>query len=361
MLETASLDPGSAISGFCQFPVRTQLRNFFLSLPERGLRSVTALAGGLFRELGDTAIPKTIRRSQLYRNLVEATLRFLIEQVGQVKGVYPDGEKLAEHFLVRRAAGNGIELIGILTFRASPVWVLAALADASGAGRFLVREITASLKAEGLLDQETEFDTVDQMLVGLEASAGRLAATVNMPPLDVKSLRQEWNALRADLARIPPRQLPGTQALRDLWNDIEQEAGRQNRSVFQVSSLMAISAMKSVPDKARWLSASARFAARKTGAAVAAILLKDYRTSLKQIRQTGYVRYAVGQYRPYLSAAVSQFSPRRQSLTERLIARAAQRKKELHRKRSRTRRRKKKGARVRRPRSLSNPKQLQTP
>ena len=303
-----------------------KLRNFLLSLPERGVRSATALAGGLLREVGDVAIPKTIRRSQLYRNLVDATLRFLIEQVGQVKDAYPDGEKLSEDFLVRRAAGNGIELIGILAFRASPVWVLAALADASGAGRFLVREITASLKKEGLLEQQANFDTVDEMLVGLEASAGRLAATVNTPPLDVKSLRQEWNALRGDLAKIPPRQMPGTQALRDLWEEIEHEAGRQNRSVFQVSSLMAISAMKSVPEKARWLSASARSAARKTGTAVAGLLLDDYRTSLKQIRETGYVRYAVDQFRPYLSAAASQFSPRHQSLTERLISKATQRK-----------------------------------
>ena len=321
--------------------MQTRLRNFLLSLPERGLRSATALAGGLLREVGDVALPKTIRRSQLYRNLVEITLRFLIEQVGQVKDVYPGGEKLSEDFLVRRAAGNGIELIGLLTFRASPVWVLAALADASGAGRFLVREITASLKTEGLLDQGAEFNTVDEMLVGLEASAGRLAATVNTPPLDVKSLRQEWNALRGDLARIPPRQLPGQQVLRDLWKEIEQEAGRQNRSVFQVSSLMAISAMKSVPEKARWLSASAGSAARKTGTIVAAILLEDYRSSLRQIRETGYVRYAVEQFRPYLSAAVSQFSPQRQSLTERLISRAARRKKPDS-KRSRPYRRKKK-------------------
>jgi hypothetical protein len=351
--------------------VRTQLRNFLLSLPERGLRSASALAGGLLREVGDIAIPKTIRRSQLYRNVVDATLQFLIEQVGQVKGVYPDGEKLSKHFLVRRAAGNGIELIGILTFHASPVWVLAALADASGTGRFLVREITATLKAEGLLDPGAEFNTVDEMLVGLEASAGRLAGTVNTPPLDVKSLRQEWNALRGDLARISPRQLPGTRALRDLWKAIEQEAARQNRTVFQVSSLMAISAMKSVPAKARWLSASARSAARKTGTAVGGILLEDYQASLKQLRQAGYARYAVDHFRPYLLAAVSQFSSRRQSLTERLILMAARRKARRS-KSSRTSRRKKKrlisvallakeSPRVRRPRSLSNLKQLKRP
>src|SRR5262245_3773110 len=97
---------------------------FLLSLPERVLRSTTALAAGLLREIGEVTVPLSIRRGRLYENLVHVTLRFLIEQVGGVEGVYPGEEKLAEDFLVRRTAGNGIELIGILAFRASPVWVL---------------------------------------------------------------------------------------------------------------------------------------------------------------------------------------------------------------------------------------------
>ena len=161
----------------------------------------------------------------------------------------------------------GIELIGILAFRASPVWVLAALADASGAGRYLIREISASLKDDGLLERSTEFTTVDEMLAGLEASSGRLAATINTPPLDVATLRQEWSALRRDLSRIPPKQLPRIDSLRELWAGIRDEAQKQHRSVFQVSSLMAMSYITNVPQKPRWLSASARSAARKTGVA----------------------------------------------------------------------------------------------
>ena len=111
------------------------LRDYVLSLPERVVRSASALAGGLLNEIGGAALPVALRRTRLYRSMVETTLRFLIEQVGEVEGVFPPGTKLAENFLVRRTAGNGIELIGILTFRASPVWVLAALADLSGAGR----------------------------------------------------------------------------------------------------------------------------------------------------------------------------------------------------------------------------------
>jgi hypothetical protein len=312
--------------------VQPKSRNFLLSLPERGLRSVTALAGGVLRELGEVSIPQTVRRSQLYRNLVEATLRFLIEQVGQVKGVYPGEEKLSEDFLLRRAAGNGVELIGILAFRASPVWVLAALADASGAGRYLIREIATSLQEEGLLDRTAKFTTVDEMLDGLEASAGRLAATVNTPPLDVATLRQEWTALRRDLSRIHPKQLPRMQVVRDLWKEIRHTAQKENRTVFQVASLMAMSAMNTVPEKARWLSASARSAARKTGVTVATVLLEDYRATLKHIRNTGYLPYAARQLRPYVSAAVSQFSPRRSSLTEKMLSRSSRGSKKSSRK-----------------------------
>ena len=307
-------------------------RNFLLSLPERGLRSVTALAGGVLRELGEVSIPQTIRRSQLYRNLVEATLRFLIEQVGQVKGVYPGEEKLSKDFLLRRAAGNGVELIGILAFRASPVWVLAALADASGAGRYLIREIATSLQEEGLLDRTAKFTTVDEMLDGLEASAGRLAATVNTPPLDVATLRQEWTALRRDLSRIHPKQLPRLQVVRDLWKEIQQTAQKENRTVFQVASLMAMSAMNTVPEKARWLSASARSAARKTGVTVATVLLEDYRATLNHIRTIGYIHYAARQLRFYVFVAVSQFSPRQSSLTEKMLSRSSRGSKKSSRK-----------------------------
>ena len=123
-----------------------RVASYLLSVPERAVRSVSALAAGLVREIGNVALPGSLRRTRLYQNLVEGTLRFLIEQVGGVEGAYPAEGRLAEDFAVRRAAGNGIEWVGILAFRASPVWVLAALADLSGAGRHLVQQIAQTLQ-----------------------------------------------------------------------------------------------------------------------------------------------------------------------------------------------------------------------
>src|ERR1700680_3125440 len=148
---------------------------FLLSLPERVFRSASALAAGLVREIGNITLPMRVRRTRLYQTMVETTLRFLIEQVGQVEGSYPAEGKLAENFLLKRTLGDGIDLAGLAAFHASPVWVLAALADISGAGRQLIDEISASLKDEGLLDRNTKVENVDQVLDGLERTAGQRA------------------------------------------------------------------------------------------------------------------------------------------------------------------------------------------
>jgi hypothetical protein len=297
------------------------VKTYLFSLPERFARSAVGLGAGVVREVGEVAIPKGVRRSQLYQNLVDAMLRFLIERVGGVDGVYDSDATMTEDFLIRRAAGNAIEVLGVVTFRASPVWVLAALADVCGAGRHLIPEIAETLKANDLLDKDAEFTTVEQMLDALERASARLASTVNTPPLDVATLRQEWQALREEIRSIPPANLPSREALRDIWTLLKNESVRQNRSVFEMSSMLALSAAAKLPDRLRWLSASARLATGRTGQMVAGALLDDYRQTLGEIRQVGFGSYALRQCRPYVRAAAGQFSPGRRTWTERLIDR----------------------------------------
>lgn len=295
------------------------VRTYFLSLPERLLRSAVGLGAGVAREVGTVVVPRRVRSGRLYQNLVDTTLRWLIEQVGGLEGIYGDEEKLAENFLARRTAGNAIEALGIVAFRASPVWVLAALSDLCGMGRHLIPEIAGALKAQGLLENDREFTSVDQMLDGLERTSARLAATVNTPPLDVAMLRQEWQAIRADARSIGPGALPSRDTLRGLWSELKAESARQERSVFDTSTMLAVSAVRRLPDGVRWLSASAIVGAGRTGQVVAAALLDDYRRTLADIRQAGFAAYAVQQCRPYVRAALAQFSPRRRTLTERLM------------------------------------------
>jgi hypothetical protein len=293
---------------------------YLVSLPERVLRSVSALAGGLVREIGDVTIPARVRRTHLYRSLVDETLRFVIEKVGEVKGTYPVDDDATRGFLLRRTAGNGIELAGILAFRASPVWVLAALADISGAGRDLIREIAATLQSQGLMEPGSNTDTVEQILDGLEKTAGRAAHACNMPPLDVAGLRKEWKEIREAAAHIPAPNLPSAESIRNGWEDLKKEAAAQERAVFELSSLLALSAVRRVPAQLRWLGQSTISAAQTTKKVFAGALLEHYSKTLHEIHETGFVRYWMREFRPYLKAAVVQFSPRHRSLTGRFFA-----------------------------------------
>jgi hypothetical protein len=294
---------------------------YILSLPERVIRSLGALSGGLLKEIGSVALPPGIRQTTLYRTMVEVTLRFLIEEVGQVEGVYPYSDRLAQNFLLQRTASHGIELLGILAFRASPVWVLAALADITGGGHRLIHEISQALKNEGLLDPNARFERMDQLLDGLEKTSDHLAQTLNLPPVDVPGLRREWEKLKEELQRIPPKNLPAPERLDRIWTELQQTAITQNRSVFTISSLIAVSTIAHVPANLLWLSRAAHSAARRTGTVVGTALLDHYSQTLGEITRTGFLEYWTREFRPYLRAAAEQFAPGRESLTERLLHR----------------------------------------
>ena len=92
--------------------------------------------------------------------------------------------------------------------------------------------------------QDAEFTTVDQMLEGLERTSARLAETFNTPPLDVASLRAEWRAIRREAKLLPAASLPSRETISDLWQRMKTESARQERSVFETSSVMALSAVR---------------------------------------------------------------------------------------------------------------------
>ncbi len=300
------------------------IRRYLLSFPERVVRSALGLGAGVAREIGAVALPAGVRGSQLYQNLVDATLRYLTEKVGGVEAAGADAD-IPDDFVARRAAGNAVEVLGVVAFRASPVWVLAALADIAGLGRHLIPEIAASLKARGLLDEATQFTTLDQILDGLERTSGHLASTINAPPLNVAELRAELAALREDARGLKPGHLPSAESIRGLWSQLQAESARHGRSVFETSSLLAVSAARALPRSVLRLGTSAGVGAAKSGQVLGAALLEDYRRTLEELREMGYAAYARRQLRPYVRAAAAQFSPGRRTLTERILERVSRR------------------------------------
>ncbi|MEI9974307.1 MAG: hypothetical protein WDO73_21010 [Ignavibacteriota bacterium] len=100
---------------------------------------------------------------------------------------------------------------------------------------------------------------------------------------------------------------------------MRRTAKEQNRSVFTVSSLIAVSALAHVPSNVLWLSRAAHSAARRTGKVLGSAILDDYVRSLDEISRTGFVGYWTREFRPYLRAAAVQFAPAHETLTEKLL------------------------------------------
>ena len=292
---------------------------YALSLPERTVRTLSALSGGLLREVSELALPAQVREAALYRATAGIGLRFLIEQLGDVYNVYPRHDPLSRKFVRRYAVGASIEMVGIATFFLSPVWVLAALGDVTRVGKTLFSEIGDALKAEGLIEPDTQFETMAQLLDGLERTSTHLALTVNMPPLDTPGLRREWKQFRENLASVPPGRLPSSADVERAWNNLQAVSKKVDRPVFSVSSAMGMSALSSVPGHLLWLSRSAAVAARTTGVVVGGALLKHYAAASRELTKTGFAAYWAKHSRPYMLAAIRHYLPEKKSWTERVL------------------------------------------
>jgi hypothetical protein len=160
---------------------------------------------------------------------------------------------------------------------------------------------------------------MDQLLEGLENTAAQLADTVNAPPLDIAGLRLEWNKLVDQARRLPSPRLPSRSTVTGLWADLAAAAAEQDRSVFEVSSLLAISAVSTLPKRARILSRSAALAAGKSGGVLSQALLDHYRLTLREVGEIGFLDYGTRQLTPYLRAALRGFSPQQETTTGGLV------------------------------------------
>jgi hypothetical protein len=276
-----------------------KLAPYLLSLPERSLRSLTAITAGLLREAGEIVIPGHFRRTKLYFSLVEQTLRFFVEQIGQVEGAYGKDGELPADFMVRRGAGNGIEWLSLAVLHVSPVWVLAGLSDLSGAGGRVLNEIAANFEKEGLLQGSGHIRTMSQLLEALERGSGHLAETVNTPPLNIAALRQEWEQLKSSV-EIPP----DPQAVAAQWQQLQATAAKADRSILEVSTAVALSTLRSAKQH------------------LADPILTHYQETLAEMEKVGFPQFLHRELQPYLSAALNNFSPDRRSTTEALLIKA---------------------------------------
>jgi hypothetical protein len=277
-------------------------RSYLTSLPERTARAGAALAGGLIYEASEVVLPVAVRRSRLYQAIVARLLRITIELVGGVEGVYPAQVMPVRELLVRKTAGNVVELSSFLAIGWSPVWLLAGASDLVGGTKVYLRTLVTELRDAGVLAADADVASFEELLTALEDTSGLLADTVDVPPLNVPSVRASWQELQRQAA-----DLPDAAGLEKVFAELQLAARQEDRSILEISSMVALGAVRS-------------------GVRLGNVHIFDYyRRALRTIVEEGLLSFLRRISTPYLTRAGSHFDPRSSTYSERLLRRWADR------------------------------------
>ena len=273
-------------------------RSYLASVCERTARAGAALTGGLVYEASEVMLPLAVRRSKLYQAIVGRLLRIIIELVGGVEGVYPTQEMPVRELLVRKTAGNAIELSSFLAVGWSPVWLLAGASDLVGGAKVYLRTLVTALQDAGLLAADAEVSSFEELLTVLEGTSSVLADTVDVPPLNLPSVRTSWQELRRQAA-----DLPDAAGLEKIFAELQLAARQEDRSILEISSMVALGAVRA-------------------GVRLGNVHIFDYyRLALRTIVEEGLLSFLRRTSTPYLTRASSHFDPRSSTYSERLLLR----------------------------------------
>jgi hypothetical protein len=272
--------------------------DILLSLPERLVRVFSAGLGGLVYQLSLALLPGWVRRSKLYRATIERLLRIFVELLGGVQGAFPAEAMSARELATRKAAGNVVELVSFAAVGWSPVWLLAAAADVMGGTQVYLQALVRDLQREGVLDAQTQVDSIEALLVELEQTLGQAADTVDLPPLNVDDMRASWTELKGRASS-----LPDAEALARIYADLLAVAHQEGKSVYHTSSLIAQGAVR-------------------TGLEMGNLhIFAYYRESLDAIASEGLSHYIQRVSRPYLMAIAAHLDSNNPTHTERFLVR----------------------------------------
>ena len=309
---TADRDPGIA-------RVRSYLL-YGLSLPERTLRSTTAVVGGALDSSMKLLVPQAFRSSRSYTIFVQQMLDFMVEEMGRVD--LPEDEESevsddpeVESFVARKTVGSFVEIAGWATLHVSPVTVLAIFSDLAYGSKTYLNELSLELKSQGVIDPDTTIDQVSDLLDAVSKTSGMTAQNFDMPPISVEGLRQTVEQTRKAIAETSPTKLIPQSELKRLWNEMKETAEQQEVNLFSISSTMTLYALNKVGTVGK----STVSAVTVAGNMFDRHILDYYRSGLGEIRSRGVYTTLRENSQPYMEAAWNNFSTSQSTITEDLV------------------------------------------
>ena len=295
-----------------------------LSLPERALRTTSAMVGGVLRESASLLVPQAFRDSKSYNMFVGQMLDFVANDIGGVKtdaeSKAGEGESETEEgvdsYVAKKTVSSFVELAGMAMLHVSPMTVLAITSDIAYGSNALLKELSVELKKQGVIPEESTIDSTADLLAVVGETSGDAANVFDLPPLSVEGLTDTVNKTKDQVAKLDPKNLLPQKEIQRLWDDMYSMAAKQDVSVFDVSSAMTMYTFNQVGNVAK----GALTTVRVTGDLLDRHVVDHYWQALSDIGQQGLYSFVGNVGRPYVEAVWHNFSMERETVTEDLLS-----------------------------------------
>ena len=273
-----------------------------LSATERTVRATSAVAVGVTTFLSKTILPETARQTQFYKYTLGMFQRFVMEKVAQMEVETTDSTyPITPDYIPRKTVGTAVEMAGIFTVGFSPLWIFAILSDGAAGGRVYFDRLVEQLKADGLLEEEQNFERLDELFVAVQGATDSSAQVIDLPPLstdDFSTFAGDIRTKYGDLVEQSGALMP---QLDKLWAGMQQLATRENLSIGRLADYMTMDALAQ--------GASVAWAAGKTGINLFdETILESYRQTLAEMNEQGIDRYFSQHMAPFWEKAREFYS-----------------------------------------------------
>lgn len=288
---------------------------FGLSLPERVLRSGVGVAAGAAKETATFLIPQAFQSSKTYEVVLKNALKFLTEDVGGVEGKQ-DEQPMADDFVARKAVGNFVDMAGWATLHLSPVWFMAIVSDVAYGTKEYVSELADELKKQGLIDENSTINNVDDVLDAVQNASGQTASLFDTPPLSVEQLRESLEKTRASITSADYRRVLPEAELKSYWNEMRQISNEEGVSLIGVSGALTMHTLGKVSTVSKGTLAGVQV----VGGLFSRHVVGHYADALEEIRSKGFYQMVNDSSAPYIEAVWSNFSIDKETWTEQLVS-----------------------------------------
>jgi hypothetical protein len=268
-------------------------------------------------------VPQAFRSSKTYSIMIQQMLDFLAEDVGGVARAGTAGPDQTKDFVARKAVGSFVDMASLATLHLSQILLLAVVGDVAYGTRTYLQELAASLKQQGVLDQHSTIDNVDDLLAAVAGAAQTTAGTLNAPPISVAGLKRTVDDTRAAIAKIDPVKVLPQAELQRLWDEIHKVAAKEGLNPLAVSGAITLYTLGAIGTVGR----GALSTVTAAGALFDRHVLEHYASALREIRKKGVYAALRETSQPYVAAVWNNFSAKKTTYTEdlfsgRLIARS---------------------------------------